>query len=773
MTTDLDVCMDDSPVAGRTDIRVQPVLSRWFGGSVVRTSAPPASLWLINHFDPLTSHLHGDADDTKCFGSKLPSPGRLAQNLDLILVVESLHNKSQFLSSLHVQVVHKFLLQFAVNYEHEQKVSWLPSGRLTSDRPCCPVAMVTELRSAAETVLFLTDPVPETREKMMESDGRLKCRDIRLILPRTMAMVRQGPLFCSVPVRLQLPARSSFPSEPEHCRRTAVCDFRNHNDNNLREICSVLISCCRTGVPKLRGGARRRPQGGPQEATGGHRGARRGAEGHRGHQKQKMVHKNPVQHLVHRNQKLKEIRDDVLEFTKEYRDCSLKQWWVQRCERRYVRGAVARGLEAELEQHEANISQKRDRLRQLLVEEEQQLLQQLEESKETTLERQVKMRERAKSLKDQRERERLQLVSDKMDQLFMERCEELRCIQSRRRQQQVDRERRHQLGTQQQERLRQQEEEELFHRLWEADRQAKEEQEALRQQEQRQRDQEQRQMLQEQMEAAERRRQQQKELKEEEALLLLEQQKMALLLQQREEQVLQQRRLERRQQLDRDLRLKMRRLAQEQQQELETDMKILQQIDREDTEKRQEEAQRKVERCEEQRRYRQYLAEELQKQKKEEQETEQLIEENLKETWRKREEESRLRREARDRLMEEVLQTQLLQIQTKLEKNKDRQEQLEREKEEAKRRRELVAMEEEEERRSRRRVAVAYQADLQAQMQHQQQLQRHQQAQEAREQQQGLILEQLYNLRKEQLLDKMDACSHPFRRALRPTAQTD
>lgn len=58
------------------------------------------------------------------------------------------------------------------------------------------------------------------------------------------------------------------------------------------------------------------------------------------------------------------------------------------------------------------------RLRRLLVAEEQQLLQQLEESKETTLERQVKMRERAKNLKDQRERERLQLVSDKMDQLF-------------------------------------------------------------------------------------------------------------------------------------------------------------------------------------------------------------------------------------------------------------------------------------------------------------------------------------------------------------------
>lgn len=58
------------------------------------------------------------------------------------------------------------------------------------------------------------------------------------------------------------------------------------------------------------------------------------------------------------------------------------------------------------------------RLRALLEEEEQQLLQEMEEKKETSMERQAKMRERAKTLRDRRERDREQLVSDKLEQLF-------------------------------------------------------------------------------------------------------------------------------------------------------------------------------------------------------------------------------------------------------------------------------------------------------------------------------------------------------------------
>lgn len=58
------------------------------------------------------------------------------------------------------------------------------------------------------------------------------------------------------------------------------------------------------------------------------------------------------------------------------------------------------------------------RLRALLEAEEQQLLQEMEEKKETSVERQAKMRERAKTLRDRRERDREQLVSDKLEQLF-------------------------------------------------------------------------------------------------------------------------------------------------------------------------------------------------------------------------------------------------------------------------------------------------------------------------------------------------------------------
>ena len=70
----------------------------------------------------------------------------------------------------------------------------------------------------------------------------------------------------------------------------------------------------------------------------------------------------------------------------------------------------------------------------------------------------------------------------------------------------------------------------------------------------------------------------------------------------------------------------------------------------------------------EQQRYRQYLADELQRQKEEEKETEQLIEEKLKEVWTKREEQSRLQREARNRLMKEVMEARSLQIQHKCKK---------------------------------------------------------------------------------------------------------
>ncbi len=51
-----------------------------------------------------------------------------------------------------------------------------------------------------------------------------------------------------------------------------------------------------------------------------------------------------------------------------------------------------------------------------MAKEESQYITEMEESQETMLERQAKMRDRARFLKEKRESERLQLVSEKMDQ---------------------------------------------------------------------------------------------------------------------------------------------------------------------------------------------------------------------------------------------------------------------------------------------------------------------------------------------------------------------
>lgn len=58
------------------------------------------------------------------------------------------------------------------------------------------------------------------------------------------------------------------------------------------------------------------------------------------------------------------------------------------------------------------------RLRELLEAEEKQHLHEIEAKKETSVQRQEKMKEYIKALRERREKERQQLVSDKLEQLF-------------------------------------------------------------------------------------------------------------------------------------------------------------------------------------------------------------------------------------------------------------------------------------------------------------------------------------------------------------------
>lgn len=76
---------------------------------------------------------------------------------------------------------------------------------------------------------------------------------------------------------------------------------------------------------------------------------------------------------------------------------------------------------------------------------------------------------------------------------------------------------------------------------------------------------------------------------------------------------------------------------------------------------------------EEQNRYQQYLADQLEEQKRQEVETEQLIEAELKQTWARRAEQCHKEKQARDRLMKDVMDTRRLQIQEKCKKAEERE----------------------------------------------------------------------------------------------------
>ncbi|KAJ7987123.1 hypothetical protein DPEC_G00335490 [Dallia pectoralis] len=480
----------------------------------------------------------------------------------------------------------------------------------------------------------------------------------------------------------------------------------------------------------------------------------------------KFPSSRPPDYLTLERRKQEDAQEKVLEFTKYQNICDLKTNWEKDTDRRIVLGTIARRVKDAMGQYQMSIDERRDRLHDMLEEEEMALLKEMETKKETVLEKQAKMRERAKLLRDRREGERKRVVEDKLEQLFREQSEELRAEQTRRRQEEVCTERAAQLRARQEEQRQAEDEQQLFARLWESDWQAKTERESLEAQRQRQSNLEQVAYLRVQMEAAVQHREQARRLQEEEAQLLREQREMMRLEEQREHRQKLQGQESRRRLLDHSLRLKMRRLAREQQEELVLDMSILEQLLTGAEDEKEGEA-RKFELREEERRYRQHLANQLEEQKRQEAETEELIETELRETLTRREAQHRKEKEARNRLMKDVMDTRRLQIQEKLDLNMQKQTRLVEERDELNRTIQDNKLLDEEEKKRLTQARQEFQADLLAQMMYKRRLHEEERAQTVQEHQQGLAYQEQYNRKMEEILSRPASHTravHPFRR---------
>ncbi|XP_066274007.1 cilia- and flagella-associated protein 53-like [Branchiostoma lanceolatum] len=482
--------------------------------------------------------------------------------------------------------------------------------------------------------------------------------------------------------------------------------------------------------------------------------------------KAKMPSKRPAEHLILERRRQEDLRDEAVAITNYNKMCDLKNDWERITDKRIQKNTVTRRVQGLLQQEKFSLEDRRQKLRNLLEEEEQQYLQQMEAQEETTLERQAKMRERAKFLKEKREMERQRLVEEKLDQQWREQCEELRSNLSRRHLDEVCTERQEQLRVKEHIKQQREEEERMYAELYEKDRLAKsvrEEEEAKAQME---RNREMLETLNLQKAALEVQKQAAADLKNEEAQLLREEKELRKIEEQRaaEEKVRKQR--EMRADLDRSIRIKMKKQAKEVQEELALDMKILEQLLQESRNEAMESIQRKRELREEQQRFQEYLAREAEREKERELELEQLIDVEVQKMWAKRQEQWRLEREARHRLMSDVLGTRRKQVEDKLAENLHQQDIIRAEREELAHAIEEHKRLDAEQKQRIKQKNLAYQSDLDAQIDYQYSVRAQQQDEEYREYLHGVQVEEQYQEKlKEVLASPVINKMHPMKRA--------
>uniref|UniRef100_A0A8B9TKQ7 Cilia- and flagella-associated protein 53 n=1 Tax=Anas platyrhynchos TaxID=8839 RepID=A0A8B9TKQ7_ANAPL len=469
--------------------------------------------------------------------------------------------------------------------------------------------------------------------------------------------------------------------------------------------------------------------------------------------------------------------EELLEYAallKLYNRCRSVHEWQQRNEQKWLHRAVQRKVEAAMQECQAGIDGRRERLRELLEAEENKYLAEMEAFEETLLEKQAKMRERAKLLREEREKERQQLVAEKREQQFREQCDELRTQRMKQHQRELCTERLAQLTLKEELKKQRKEEEEMFAELWKEDRLAKERREAVDMQKLSKQNREILDVLGAQVAALSAHKEEEKRLKEEEARLLEEQQQLLKL----ENEKLQMEKLQKQKEC-REMLLgaaedKRKRLNEEKEGELALEMKTLEKSPWKPEEDPEEKTRRKQELFKEQQAYRAHLAQQLEEEKEREKEVDKLLEEERAKVWAKKAEQTRLEKEAREQLLKNVLDTRQLQIEEKMQRNAKEQEELAQEKKLlAEAVAELKHIEEEKYARK-LKEAKEYQEQLRAQIADQQRARDAEEEEKKQEHELGLAEERAYQERIQDALSRPYeklAKIHPLRRKLTSNSQ--
>lgn len=376
----------------------------------------------------------------------------------------------------------------------------------------------------------------------------------------------------------------------------------------------------------------------------------------------KPTSKRPVEHLILETRRKDELREQAIAETKYQKSCDLKSEWEKATDKRIKSNTIARRVEKLIQRGTFSLEDRRERLKEMLLAEEQQYIEEMEAKEETTLERQAKMRERAKFLKEKREQERLKLVEEKLDQRWRDNCEELRSTLSQRHQDEVFVERHEQLKMKEEKKKKELEVDKFYADLWAEDIQIKSMREEQTAREQMERNRETLKVLQVQIAACEKQREDEEKLKEMEAQWLKEEAKLRA----EEEKWLQEEKLRKQKAAKRSrevsIRLKKEKEAKEKQEELALDMKILEKLLDDTRNEVKEETQRKREMREENLRFMQYCAMNRKEDEEREKELERIVNEEVEKKWAQTIKQYKMERDARQKLLANVMKSREQQI---------------------------------------------------------------------------------------------------------------
>ncbi|TPX72621.1 hypothetical protein SpCBS45565_g00287 [Spizellomyces sp. 'palustris'] len=357
-----------------------------------------------------------------------------------------------------------------------------------------------------------------------------------------------------------------------------------------------------------------------------------------------------------------------------YEKTALQSHFEESTNAAIMRNRIVRRFEELKSQENGKLEQRRERLRQLLANDEERYQKELASTVVTGESRVEAMRARMNELKAKREKERQKIVEEKLLQRWRNECDELRSIESHLLEKEVASARAEQLIEVQEKRALAQQEKKYYDDLWEQDRLKKIEREEADRLRRRAMNEAMTATLQEQLRLLKEHAQEEQRLKQEEGVLMRQEHELRLLEEERARlrKIQDQRQV--RLELDAFNKLKVQQRQREVQDALDLDMKIVSAFFRIDEQEKESRNRRKEEMRKEMLLYMEHLREQQRIEKEREREVDRMYAEEAEKLWQARAEKWSKEQGARDRLMQEVLSGRQEQLQNALNHNRVRQE---------------------------------------------------------------------------------------------------